>query len=99
MGVRQKDWARRKRKELIEQLGGTCAICGRRHDLEFDHINPLDKPFPYRELEWSHRISVYTREIREGKIQLLCSVCNGDKRQHELTQPQLEAVNAEIQCQ
>ena len=77
MGLRQRDWARRQVEKLKELLGGKCVECGTTEELEFDHLEPRD--YESRKLEWSHRISIYRREIAEGKIQLLCKPCNSRK--------------------
>jgi hypothetical protein len=36
MGKAQREWARRKWKELIEKLGGKCTICGTTQKLSID---------------------------------------------------------------
>lgn len=75
MGNRQREWARRVRDELITKLGGKCQRCGSTDELEFDHICG-EKPWVAKDKEWSHRISIYRKEAMDGKLQLLCSVCN-----------------------
>lgn len=60
---------------MIAQLGGKCQKCGSVEELEFDHIHG-EKPWVAKDKEWSHRISIYRKEIKEGKLQLLCSMCN-----------------------
>lgn len=42
-----------------------------------DHINGRD--WVPRKKEFSHRISIYRREWKEGKVQLLCEACNKAK--------------------
>jgi len=79
MGARQRDWARRVTAFLKEKLGGKCVKCGRTQLLVFDHIDPRTKSYESRAVEWSHRVSLYRREIARGEIQLLCERCNDRK--------------------
>ena len=82
MGVRQREWAKRARVKLIEQLGGRCAQCGSLKDLELDHLYPsqtiINRPWNKRQ-DSSHRISILRREAKEGLLQVLCSECNKRK--------------------
>ena len=77
MGKAQKEWARRKRRELVAVLGGVCAWCGTAEQLEFDCIRPMgDRHHKY---DTSHRMSFYRRQHAAGNLQLLCCSCNGRK--------------------
>lgn len=77
MGKRQKDWARRAYVKLIEELGGKCVKCGTTENLTIDHIDGCE--FDHNGVEWSHRISIYRREAKEGKLQILCDKHNCQK--------------------
>ncbi len=77
MAKTQKEWARRKRRELMTLLGNVCAHCGTRKDLEFDCIRPRgDK---HHRGDASQRMCFYRRQWREGNLQVLCNVCNAQK--------------------
>ena len=77
MGKRQKDWARRARVALLEELGGVCKRCGATEPLEMDCIIPQgDKHHKY---ETSQRISFYRFQHRTGNLQLLCEHCHAVK--------------------
>ncbi len=77
MGRAEKEWARRKRRELLELLGNVCAHCGTTENLEFDCIRPRgDK---HHRGEASQRMCFYRRQFREGNLQVLCNMCNGRK--------------------
>ncbi|MGD1045993.1 MAG: hypothetical protein ABR936_11835 [Bacteroidota bacterium] len=80
MGKIQRQWAKRKLKELIHVLGGKCAViyCDS-DDLEIHHINGRD--YEPRELEYSHRVSRYWQEYRAGvALGVLCSHHNSEAR-------------------
>lgn len=77
MGRRQRTWAKRAYDRLLLQLGGRCALCGSLSGLSIDHIDGCT--YIHSKLEWSHRISVYRREAKEGKLQVLCAKCNSKK--------------------
>ena len=75
MGLRQRQWAARKRLELRRLLGMKCAYCGSRdlRKLEFDVIIPVDcASYGHHKMEWSWRMSFYFRQYRQGNLQLLC---------------------------
>lgn len=74
MALRQRAWAGRVRAQLITQLGGKCVQCGSDYELEFDHKEPRD--WEPEKKSSDHRICIYRREIKQGKIQLLCKTCN-----------------------
>ena len=77
MAKRQKEWARRAYEALIISLGGRCRHCGATAGLSIDHIEGCD--FVHNKVEWSARISIYRREAKEGKLQVLCIKCNSKK--------------------
>lgn len=77
MGKRQRDWARKAYDKLVEDLGGKCAKCGTTENLTIDHIDGCE--FDHNDVEWSHRVSIYRREAKEGKLQILCDEHNRKK--------------------
>ena len=67
---------RKKKKWLIEKLGGKCNICGYNKNfaaLELHHINGKDK-----EEKLLSRSLIYLEQII-GKLQLLCANCHREK--------------------
>ncbi len=85
MGARQKEWARRKRAELVARLGGKCAVCGSEFDLEIDH--PAGRDWSMRRTEFSARISRLCREADEGLLRLLCQYHNARIRPRQNQYP------------
>ena len=77
MGKRQREWARRKRAELIKTLGERCTKCGAVDNLEVDHI--IGRDYTLNKLSQDQRISRYTKELALGQLQLLCDNCNRQK--------------------
>lgn len=77
MGKRQREWARRAYDKLIQDLGGKCVKCGTTEDLTIDHIEGCE--FKHSDVEWSQRISIYRREAKENKLQVLCDKHNCQK--------------------
>lgn len=63
----------KRRKELVERLGGRCVVCGTTEDLEFDHKDPTTKT-----LHLSKQLtrSLETVEHECTKCQLLCHTCH-----------------------
>ena len=77
MGAAQKEWARRKRAELMAELGGECMACGTRENLEFDCKIPCgDK---HHKMDTSARMSFYRKQHRAGNLQVLCEFHNNQK--------------------
>ncbi len=77
MGRAEKEWARRKRRELLELLGNVCAHCGTAENLEFDCVVPMGDR--HHRGDASQRMCFYRRQFREGNLQVLCNVCNARK--------------------
>jgi 5-methylcytosine-specific restriction endonuclease McrA len=72
----------RLRDELIEELGGQCACCDTKEDLQLDHIRASDKEYTCTEIirmNKGTKIAYYRRKAKEGKIQVLCKPCNRNK--------------------
>jgi hypothetical protein len=81
-------WIKRKKQTLIKSLGGKCTWCGRKRDLEFDHI--YGTTWIVRDVAYTTRLRLYSEEIVQGLIQLLCRSCNaskGDPRRFEYQEP------------
>ncbi len=76
-----KEWAKRKRRELMTLLGNVCAHCGTMDGLEFDCIYP--KGDRHHRGDASQRMCFYQRQFREGNLQVLCNVCNARKGDEE----------------
>lgn len=79
MSKSAKKWAVKRRHELIEELGGKCALCGesKYEKLEFDHIHGKD--WSARGMSTDQRMCRYQKEAKLGLIQILCKDCNDKK--------------------
>lgn len=77
MGMRQKEWARAKRAELLAALGGCCAECGTTENLTFDCIQ--DQGDAHHKFDTSARMSFYRRQHALGNLQILCHFHNSVK--------------------
>jgi 5-methylcytosine-specific restriction endonuclease McrA len=79
MAKRHKEWARRKRRELIAELGGKCVWCGETEyeKLTFDH--KFGKDWSARGKSTDQRMARYVKEAKEDKLQILCHICNSKK--------------------
>lgn len=79
MSKQSKAWARRRRFELIYELGGKCVQCGEEEyeKLEFDHIDGKD--WEATGLSTDQRMCRYVKEHRLGLLQVMCHVCNAKK--------------------
>lgn len=81
VGRRTKAMVKRRRKALIERLGGKCAECGTRRRLEFDHPRGRDYD-PARLSQW-RRIKRYEEDARAGNLRVLCRFDNASRRNWE----------------
>jgi 5-methylcytosine-specific restriction endonuclease McrA len=79
MGARQKAWARKARRALLEKHGAVCAICGHWRTLTLDVIVPVDRGDHHRRKDPSARVSFYRAQDRAGNLQVLCLGCNSRK--------------------
>lgn len=88
--------ARRLREDLVQFLGGECALCGSTKRLEIDH--PEGRNWSVTNFCGLTRVLRYWREYNEGvPLRCLCKKCNsrdGQARRHPTTQLQLELDNA-----
>ena len=67
----------RRRQQAITQLGGQCAQCGNKEDLQLDHIESKDKTFVIaKALAGFSEQRIQTELL---KIQLLCQPCHALK--------------------
>lgn len=66
---KEKTIYRNLREDAINELGGKCVKCGSKNDLEFNHINPLDK-----KMEASGKSNLRKGEYK--KCELLCKSCH-----------------------
>lgn len=78
MGLRQREWARRRYDELVKLLGSKCAKCGTKHKLEVDVIIPQGDAH-HRKMNWSSRVTFYYRQLKKNNVQLLCEPHNQSK--------------------
>jgi len=77
MGARQKEWARKARAILVEQLGGCCEACGAKEELELDCIKACGDR--HHRMDTSARVSFYRAQARAGNLQVLCKYHNAVK--------------------
>lgn len=66
----------RKRKTLIEFLGGKCVWCNTLEDLQFDHVDPNKKSFNISKY-YGRSLDNLRSEL--DKCQLLCKSCHNIK--------------------
>lgn len=69
-----KDYWHKRRKKIIDYLGGSCAKCGSTENLEFDHIDPNKKSY-----DISRGMSLKNNKEEIDKCQLLCNICHLEK--------------------
>ena len=83
MGLRQRQWARRRRLQLRRLLGMKCIKCGScdYRKLEFDCIIPAGDNHGRK--EWSWRMSIYNFHYKQNNLQLLCDKCHNKKTAEE----------------
>lgn len=83
MSKRNKEWARKARKNLQGELGGECAWCGSVDELTFDCINPRGDS--HHRKDTSARMCFYRAQFAEKNLQILCAHCNTKKSIIEAT--------------
>jgi hypothetical protein len=79
-----KTWKEGRRTRLLEMLGGCCARCGTKDDLEFDHIDPSAKRFTIcaaLSKAWADLVEEASR------CQLLCKPCHVAKGAEDRPEP------------
>lgn len=94
---RKSEWSKQNydenRRYFIDKLGGQCVSCGSTDDLEFDHINPLDKSLNVSNklvLKNAYQLEELIEEF--DKCQLLCEDCHR-KKTHTVDRP---AINQKV---
>lgn len=65
------------RQHFIKLLGGECAFCHSKENIEFDHIIPCLTNMS--KMSRSKREWHWFTEYEKGNLQLLCSECNNKK--------------------
>lgn len=74
--TRQTRWAHKWKAWLLAQLGGKCALCGSKQDLEVDHVH--GRSWCIRDYSQAGRVRKYLAEFHQGvKLRALCRSCNG----------------------
>lgn len=66
--------ARQRRQQLIEELGGRCALCDSTWNLQVDH--QFGRGWNVRKLSSLQRVNKYIEEAKMGLIRVLCLECN-----------------------
>lgn len=89
MAKRQKEWARRTRDHIFDQLGRQCVDCGSEDKLEFDVIIPVGNDRHHRAMDWSHRMSFYRHQLDQNNLAVRCKECNAKKKNKLVLQPEL----------
>lgn len=70
----------KRRKAIIDYLGGKCVKCEETNNLEIDHVDPSNKSFNI-----SKRLSLKNNKDEIDKCQLLCENCHDQKTAIENT--------------
>lgn len=73
-----REYYKKRRKAIIEHLGGKCIKCGAVENLEVDHIKPEEKSFHI-----AQRLSLNQIQTELAKCQLLCTGCHRQKTAEE----------------
>ena len=68
------DYYREKRQELIDKLGGECEECGKKENLHFHHVNPIE--IADREGGWQHLYMIMENLENGVEIELRCKQCH-----------------------
>ena len=85
-----------KRKKMIQQLGGKCAMCGSTENLEFDHIDSTEKSFS---IGTRIQNSIDNLQSELNKCQLLCHNCHVKKsKEHKDTNVKIDKDTAIAIC-
>lgn len=71
----------KRKQHLIDLLGGSCVECGATENLEFDHIDRLQKSFVITS-KWTMALDKLLAELE--KCQLLCHDCHEKKTRSEI---------------
>mgnify|MGYP001561270030 FL=1 len=72
---------RKRRKEALEFLGGICAKCETKENLQLDHINRNSKEFDIGRF-WGTTLERFWAEVK--KCQILCKPCHIIKTGNEV---------------
>jgi hypothetical protein len=77
----RKYYHEKRRKPMLDYLGGQCVRCGSTEELQFDHIRREDKSFNI-----STKMTLSDPEVRAelDKCQLLCKDCHQRKTGAEM---------------
>ena len=72
----QRNWMKKRRENLINNLGNKCSICESQDRLEFHHKDPSIKSFSI-----NSKLSYNEKELEEelNKCELLCFECHKKK--------------------
>ena len=70
----------KRKKLLLDILGGKCVQCGSQEKLQFDHIEPNNKSFSVGKL-LSYSFDLILDELK--KCQILCFDCHLNKTRNE----------------
>lgn len=68
----------KRRRKIVDYLGGECAICGSKEDLQIDHKDPSQKAF-----DISRRLTLESVIYELEKCQLLCQAHHEEKTGQE----------------
>lgn len=80
----EKTYYKRKRREVLEELGNKCEICGTIFDLEIDHVNGYSGAFSPNGSRGGRRNLLDAIKLikagRKNELRLLCNECNANER-------------------
>lgn len=87
---RQSVWARERKEELLDLLGGECKECGDEEDPEIHHVD--GRSWEPRQVSSHMRVVRYWREYLAGvRLEVLCARCNGWDGQRRMRDKEREA--------